>query len=203
MGMVRYPLPLTAAMLAKANANEGKPRYDSAPNVAADWHGGDVGQDVDIAEAMQAVANRHSANIETDYDPQHQEGKGKNMVPKLTPLADLGKDYGTYSGSYYRSGPVEPRTPYPDITSPPIVSGVNPNTGLAAGGTPVTITGAGFTGATAVTFGGTAATAVTVANANTITATSPAKAAGTYDVRVTTPKGTSTIGGAADNFVYT
>src|SRR4029079_16722976 len=79
MGMVRYPLPLTAAMLAKANANEGKPRYDSAPNVAADWHGGDVGQDVDIAEAMQAVANRHSANIETDYDPQHQEGKGKNM----------------------------------------------------------------------------------------------------------------------------
>jgi len=72
-----------------------------------------------------------------------------------------------------------------------------------AGGTPVTITGAGFTGATAVTFGGTAATAVVVVNANTLTATTPAKAAGTYDVRVTTPKGTSTIGGAADNFVYT
>jgi len=48
----RYPLPLTAAMLAKANPYEGKPRYDSVSNVAADWHGGDFGQDVDIAEAM-------------------------------------------------------------------------------------------------------------------------------------------------------
>jgi len=203
MAMVRYPLPITNAMLAKANANEGKPRYDSSANVLADWHGGDFGQDIDIAEANQAVANRHSAAITTDYDPQHQEGKGKNMVPKLTPLQDLGKDYGTYAGSYYRSGPVGPRDPYPDITAPPIVSGVTPNSGLAAGGTAVTITGAGFTGATGVTFGGTAGTSVVVVNSYTITAVSPAKAAGTYDVRVTTPRGTSVIGGAADNFVYT
>jgi len=203
MGMVRYPLPITNAMLAKANIHEGKPRYDSAPNVAADWHGGDFGQDIDIAEAMQAVANSHSANLAVDYDPQHQEGKGKNMTPKLTPLQDLGKDYGTYSGSYYRSGPVGPRDPYPDATSPPIVSGVTPNTGLAAGGTAVTVTGAGFTGATSVTFGGTSATSVVVVNPNTITCNSPAKAAGVYDVRVVTPRGTSAIGGAADNFVYT
>jgi hypothetical protein len=203
MAMVRYPLPITNAMLAKANANEGKPRYDSAPNVAADWHGGDFGHDVDIAEAMQAVANRHSAAITTDYDPQHQEGKGKNMVPVRLPLRDLGKDYGTYNYSPYRSGTVEPRTPYPDKTSPPAVGGVAPNTGLAAGGTAVVIIGTGFTGATGVTFGGTAATAVVVVDANTITCTSPAKAAGTYDVRVTTPLGTSAAQtGAADNFVY-
>jgi hypothetical protein len=148
------------------------------------------------------VANRHSANIEIDYDPQHQEGKGKNMVPKLTPLADLGKDYGTYSGSSYRSGSIDPRTPYPDITSPPSVANVTPATGPQAGGTAITITGAGFTDATGVTVGGTAATSVVVVNAYTITATTPAKAAGTYDVRVTTPKGTSAIGGANDNFVY-
>jgi len=202
MSMVRYPLPITNAMLAKANIHEGKPRYDSAPNVAADWHGGDFGQDVDIAEAMQAVANSHSAAITTDYDPQHQEGKGKNMTPKLTPLADIGKDYGAYAGSSYRSGPIEPRAPYPDKTSPPVVSAVSPNSGLAAGGLAITVTGAGFTGATGVTIGGTPATAVVVVNSYTITAVTPAKTAGTYDVRVTTPNGTSAIGGAADNFVY-
>ena len=150
------------------------------------------------------MANSHSAAITTDYDPQHQEGKGKNMTPKLTPLPDLGKDYGTYAGSYYRSGPITPLAPYPDATSPPVVTGVSPATGLAAGGTLVTISGVAFTGATGVTFGGTAATAVVVVNAFTVTCNSPAKAAGTYDVRVTTPKGTSTVQpGAADNFIYT
>jgi len=204
MGMVRYPLPITNAMLAKSNPHEGKPRYDSAPNVAADWHGGDFGNDIDIAEAMQAIANRHSAATETDYDPQHQEAKGKNMVPQRVPLRDIGKDYGAYNTSPYRSGVVDPRTPYPDKTSPPIIAAVSPKTGLAAGGTAVTIVGTGFTGATGVTFGGTAATAVVVVDANTITCLSPAKAAGTYDVRVTTPNGTSTVqSGAADNFVYT
>lgn len=204
MAMIRYPLPITPAMLAVANANAGKPRYDSAPNVAADWHGGDFGQDVDIAEATQAIANSHSAATTTDYDPQHQEGKGKNMTPILRPLADLGKDYGTYAGSAYRSGPIGPRDPYPDATSPPIVTGVSPATGLAAGGTAITISGAAFTGATGVTIGGTAATAVVVVNPYTVTATTPAKAAGTYDVRVTTPKGTSTAqAGSLDNFVYT
>jgi hypothetical protein len=202
--MVRYPLPITSAMVTPANPHAGKPRYDSAPNVAADWHGGDFGQDVDIAEAMQAVANSHSAAVTTDYDPQHQEGKGKNMTPVLKPLPDLGKDYGTYAGSYYRSGPITPRTPYPDATSPPIVTGVSPNTGLAAGGTAITISGVAFTGATNVTIGGTAAGARVVVDANTITCTTPAKAAGTYDVLVTTPKGTSTAqSGAVDNFVYT
>lgn len=202
MSMVRYPLPITPAMLQPANVNIDRPRYMGA-GAAADWHGGDVGHDVDIAEATQAVANSHSANVEIDYDPQHQEGKGKKMAPKLTPLSDLGKDYGIYNTSQYRSGTVEPRTPYPDANSPPAVTGVSPSTGLAAGGTAVTISGTGFTGATGVTFGGTAATAVVVVSPNTITATSPAKAAGTYDVRVTTPKGVSPIGGLADNFIYT
>jgi hypothetical protein len=200
----KLPLPLTAAMLAKANAaHEGKPRYDSAPNVAADWHGGDFGQDVDIAEATQAIANSHSAFTATDYDPQHQEGKGKNMVPKLTPLADIGKDYGTYSGSTYRNGAIQPRQPYPDSTSPPSVASVSPATGLAAGGTAVTISGNGFTGATNVTFGGTAGTARVVVNANTITVTSPAHAVGVVDVVVTTPKGASSTSGFSDNFTYT
>jgi len=196
----RYPLPLPST--APANQHADKPRYWGV-GVASDWHGGDIGHDVDIAEATQSVANSHSAAVTTDYDPQHQEGKGKNMVPPLTPLEDLGKDYGVYNGSRYRDGVIEPQTPYPDVNSPPVVSSVTPVTGPAAGGTAVTISGTGFTGATSVTFGGTAATSVVVVNASTITANSPAKAAGTYDVRVVTPKGTSAIVGGADNFVYT
>jgi hypothetical protein len=199
MAMIRYPLPLTAAMLAKANAtHEGKPRYTSG----TDWSGGAPGNEEDVATAASAIVDQNGVAW-GPYAPKTQAAKAALMVPPLPILDDLGIDYGTYTGTAGRTGPVTPLAPYPDATSPPIVTGVSPATGLAAGGTAITITGAGFTGATAVTVGGTAATAVTVVNPYTITATTPAKAAGTYDVRVTTPKGTSAIGGAADNFVYT
>jgi hypothetical protein len=72
----------------------------------------------------------------------------------------------------------------------PTVTGLNPTSGPAAGGTLVTITGTGFTGATVVDFGATAATEFTVINGTTITADSPA-GTGTVDVTVTTPDGTS------------
>ena len=85
--------------------------------------------------------------------------------------------------------------------APPAVTGVAPPSGADAGGSTVTITGTGFTGATAVSFGGTAATSFTVNSATQITATSPAHAAGTIDITVTTPFGTSPIV-AADQFTY-
>jgi hypothetical protein len=70
-----------------------------------------------------------------------------------------------------------------------------------AGGTSVTITGTNFTGATAVHFGAIAATNVVVHSATMITATSPAHAAGTVNVTVTTPGGTSAIT-SHDRFRY-
>jgi hypothetical protein len=68
---------------------------------------------------------------------------------------------------------------------PPTVTNVVPNAGPVKGGTPVTITGTGFqTGAT-VKFGGTtAATDVVVVTSTTITAVTPARAAGTVSVMV-------------------
>lgn len=194
-------VPITAAMLAPANQHAAKPRYDAA-GAAADWHGGDVGNDVGEAAATQAIANSHSANVETDYHPQHQKERAEEMVPPREILGDIGKDYGEFAGQPWRTGDIEPREAYPDVTSPPAITGLSPATGPAAGGTPVTISGTGFTGATSVTFGGTAATSVTVVSANSITCTSPAHAAGTVDVVVTTPKGTSPTGGGGDNFVY-
>jgi hypothetical protein len=74
----------------------------------------------------------------------------------------------------------------------PTVGSVSPTSGPTGGGTSVTITGTNFTGATAVTFGGVSATGITVVNSTTITATTPAHAAGTVDVVVTTPGGTGT-----------
>ena len=82
--------------------------------------------------------------------------------------------------------------------SPPTVSLVSPSTGPVAGGQSVTITGTGFTGATGVTIGGSAATGVTVVSDTQITATTPAHAAGSASVVVTTAAGSN-----AANTLYT
>ena len=82
----------------------------------------------------------------------------------------------------------------------PTVTGLNPTSGPAAGGTWVTITGTGFTAATAVDFGTATATNVTVVNGTTITANSPA-GTGTVDVTVITPDGTSATT-PSDRFTY-
>jgi hypothetical protein len=70
-----------------------------------------------------------------------------------------------------------------------------------AGGTSVSITGTNLTGATAVKFGSTAATRFTVNSATLLTAVSPAETAGTVDVTVTTPGGTSAVA-TADRFKF-
>ena len=74
--------------------------------------------------------------------------------------------------------------------------------GPGAGGTRVHITGLGFTGATAVSFGGHAANSYTINPAGTaIIAVAPAGHAGTVDVVVNTPIGTS-VSWSADRFTY-
>lgn len=83
----------------------------------------------------------------------------------------------------------------------PTVTGIAPTSGSTLGGTSVVITGCGFTGATSVHFGGTAATGVVVTTDSSVTATSPAHAAGVVDVDVTTPAGTSAHT-TADQFTY-
>jgi hypothetical protein len=84
----------------------------------------------------------------------------------------------------------------------PVVAGVSPVSGSAAGGDSVTVTGSGFTGATAVDFGTAAATIQPGGSDSQLTVTSPAaNASGAVDVTVTTTAGTSATS-AADQFTY-
>ncbi len=83
--------------------------------------------------------------------------------------------------------------------SSPIITGISPSTGAAAGGTAVVITGNFFTGTTSVTFGGKSASFVFNAP-NQITATSP-PGTGTVDILMTNGVGTSTPI-PADRFTY-
>ena len=86
----------------------------------------------------------------------------------------------------------------PSSTPRPVVTGISPTSGPAAGGTSVTVTGTNLTGGT-VAFGPNAATGVTC-GATSCTTTSPA-GTGTVDVKVTTTGGTSAAT-SADQFTY-
>jgi IPT/TIG domain len=83
----------------------------------------------------------------------------------------------------------------------PVVTGLNPNTGPATGGTSVVITGTGFTNVAAVQFGSTAATSFTVNSSTQITAIVPV-GAGVVDVTVTTSVGGTSATSSADVFTY-
>jgi hypothetical protein len=72
----------------------------------------------------------------------------------------------------------------------PTINGLTPTGGAASGGTVVTITGSNFSGANSVKFGNVPAS-FTVNSATQITATAPQESAGTVDVTVSTPGGTS------------
>jgi acid phosphatase len=90
---------------------------------------------------------------------------------------------------------------YAATPQPPTVGSVSPSSGPTTGGTSITITGTNFAAGASVTLGGTLASNVVVTNSTTITATTPAHAAGSVDVVVTNTNGQS--GGKLNAFTYT
>ncbi len=90
-------------------------------------------------------------------------------------------------------------TPAPNPA--PTVTSIAPTSGVTTGGTAVTITGAGFLSGATVTLGGTSATGVTVVNSTTITAATPAHAAGAVSVVVTNTDAKS--GTLTNGYTYT
>jgi IPT/TIG domain-containing protein len=87
------------------------------------------------------------------------------------------------------------RNPAPTVTS------ITPNTGTTAGGTSVTIRGTGFLAGATVSLGGTTATAVNVVSSTSITATTPAHAAGAVSVVVINSDAQS--GSLTNGYTYT
>lgn len=74
----------------------------------------------------------------------------------------------------------------------PSASSLNISAGALAGGLVVTLSGTNLTGATSVAVGGTAAGSIS-STSSTVRFTTPAKAAGTYNVVVSSPFGSSTL----------
>ena len=83
----------------------------------------------------------------------------------------------------------------------PVVTAIGPISGSTVGNYLVTILGSGFTQASQVTFGGTPAASFLVNSPGEITARARAAMAGTVEITVTTPGGTSDST-AADHFTY-
>lgn len=79
------------------------------------------------------------------------------------------------------------------INSDVTLNSVSPSSGPTSGGTGVIISGNGLTDTTGVTFAGVDATSVNVVNSTTVTAVTPAHAAGAVDVELTTSTGSSTL----------
>ena len=75
----------------------------------------------------------------------------------------------------------------------PTISSISPASGTTAGRTAISITGTGFLAGAAVALGGSAATSVTVASKTSVTAKTPAHAAGAVSVSVTNTDGQSGI----------
>ncbi len=107
-------------------------------------------------------------------------------ITAVTPAGAAGAVSVTVTNPSTQSGTLPLAFTYAPPPAPGI-TGVIPTSGAASGGTPITIAGSNFQAGATVTIGGTAATGVVVVSATSITAVTPAHAAGTVNVVVTNP----------------
>jgi hypothetical protein len=126
-------------------------------------------------------------------------GTGDEVISPAHAAGTVGITVVTPEGT----SPISPADRFTYLAPPPApsVQGVKVNHGLTTGGYQVTVTGTGLKGATAVYFGGTKG-AVQSDTGTSVVVTAPASAAGTVDVTVVTPGGTSHLT-SADRFTYT
>jgi len=83
----------------------------------------------------------------------------------------------------------------------PALTLIAPTSGATAGGTSVTLTGTGFVNGATVLFGAVPAASITFNSATSLTAVSPAHAAGTVSVTITNPDTQSSTLGSAFTYV--
>ncbi|GLH97344.1 phage tail tube protein [Phytohabitans aurantiacus] len=146
-----------------------------------------------VEQAEFGVRFYHRSGIDSGHDSE-----GRVFVKTWTPPGGKGRNVVDVV--------LQGQGALADIVNPlanldPVVTGLDPATGAAAGGNLVNIYGQHFTDATDVDFG-VAAAVFEVVNDGHIVAVAPAVAASTVNVSVTTAEGTSATGGTADNYVY-
>jgi hypothetical protein len=145
-----YPAPITPAMLALANPNAGKPRY----NTPADWIGGVQGDDVAVSTANVAVARSGGGANEPDYAPRTQVAKAG--LANLTPGTVLAQDVSRKRGWIATKQPYSARPVSP--AGDPTITSLTPATAVhGAGDVMVVITGTNFTPYSDIYVGGSSA----------------------------------------------
>lgn len=138
-----------------------------------------------------------TARVITTPDANIAEDALATTTSTFSATANLGysTDWVMQMATFRAAGQGPPVNPAPTVTS------ISPLSGTTAGGTAVTITGTGFLTGASVTIAGSAATNVSVTSSSSITATTPAHAAGVVAVTVTNTDGkSSTLNNA---FTYT
>lgn len=142
-----------------------------------------AGASVSFGGTAAGSVNVASSTSITCTTPAHVAGT-VNVV-----VTNSGGQSGTFSNGFT----------FTSTTPPPSITSVMPTSGPATGGTTVTISGSNFVSGATVTLGGTPATGVSVTS-STITATTPAHAAGAVNVVVTNPDGQSST--LSSGFTY-
>ena len=122
-------------------------------------------------------------------------------ITAVTPGHSAGAADVTVTNTDAQHGTLSQAFTYTSVSNPlPTVTAISPNKGSVSGGTAVTITGTGFQTGASVTFGGTLASIATMVNSTTLTATTPAHAAGAVSVVVTNTEEQS--GTLANGYTY-
>lgn len=146
------------------------------------------GASVKLGGTAATVLQVANSTIITATTPAHAAGAVSVVVTNTDTKS------GTLANGYTYNAPSSPNPP-------PVVTSILPNTGNTTGGTAITITGTGFLAGASVKLGGTAATSVVLVNSTTITAATPAHAAGAVSVVVTNTDAQSST--QANSYTYT
>ena len=159
--------------------------------------GSNTGLSNDYYLALDAAGNIFAANYDQNSITEYPATGDGNIAPTRTVLGattGLGFPYPiatNSTGEVFVGNFLANSIEVFDIAFALI--SVTPPSGTINGGTPVTLHGYGFEPGATVTFGGLPATDVVVVSSTTITAVTPAHAAGAVDVSVTQDSATSTL----------
>jgi len=183
-GGYTYAAPHAAPTVTAITPNSGTTKGGTAVTITGT--GFLAGASVKLGGSSATGVTVVNSNAITAITPAHAAGAVSIVVTNTDAKS------GTLTSGYTHTGPQS--NPAPTVTA------ITPNSGPTNGGTRVTITGTGFLAGATVKLGGTSATSVALVNSTSITAVTPAHAAGAVSVQVTNTDAQS--GTLTNGFTY-